>query len=143
MAMGPVGDLEMLKEVTRQADILFVAVGSPELVRRDWVKPGAVVVDIGINVVPYDATRGAARVPTRGKVDVQVVGDVDFDAVASVASAITPVPGGIGPMTIAALLENTFVSYLRARKRERQGTPASPTAAAEGGGGAVAEGAGP
>ena len=127
MAMGPFGDPETLKSVTREADLLFVAVGSPELVRRDWVKPGAVVVDIGINVVPYDAARGAARVPTRGEVDVQVVGDVDFDAVAPVASAITPVPGGIGPMTIAALLDNTFASYLRARKcpppPSRRGAP--------------------
>jgi len=114
---GGFADAETLKSVTREADLLFVAVGSPELVRRDWVKPGAVVVDIGINVVPYDAARGAARVPTRGEVDVQVVGDVDFDAVAPVASAITPVPGGIGPMTIAALLDNTFASYLRASRQ--------------------------
>ena len=115
---GGFADAETLKSVTREADLLFVAVGSPELVRRDWVKPGAVVVDIGINVVPYDAARGAARVPTRGEVDVQVVGDVDFDAVAPVASAITPVPGGIGPMTIAALLDNTFASYLRASRQK-------------------------
>ncbi|PZQ88620.1 MAG: bifunctional methylenetetrahydrofolate dehydrogenase/methenyltetrahydrofolate cyclohydrolase [Leifsonia xyli] len=80
----------------RRADILVVAAGSPRLVRKDWVKPGAVVIDVGINRV---AENGATR----------LIGDVDFDAVRAVAAAITPVPGGVGPMTVAALMENTLL----------------------------------
>lgn len=74
----------------RAADILIAAVGRPKLVKRDWVKPGAVVIDVGIN-----------------RVDGKIVGDVDFDEVIDVAGAITPVPGGVGPMTIAMLMKNT------------------------------------
>ena len=81
-----------LPSITRQADILIVAAGRPGLVTADGVKPGAVVVDVGIN-----------------RVDDQLVGDVDFDSISEVASAITPVPGGVGPMTIASLLLNTVV----------------------------------
>ena len=77
--------------ITRQADILVAAVGIAEFVKADMVKPGAVVIDVGIN-----------------RVDDRLVGDVDYDAVAEVASAITPVPGGVGPMTIAMLLKNTL-----------------------------------
>lgn len=73
-----------------QADILVVAVGRPKLVKREWVKPGAVVIDVGIN-----------------RVEGKIVGDVDFDEVKEVAGAITPVPGGVGPMTIAMLMKNT------------------------------------
>jgi methylenetetrahydrofolate dehydrogenase (NADP+)/methenyltetrahydrofolate cyclohydrolase len=87
-----------LPSITRQADILIVAIGKPGFVTRDMVKPGAVVVDIGINRVT-DASH------PRGY---RVVGDVDFEAVAEVASAITPVPGGVGKMTIAMLLSNTL-----------------------------------
>lgn len=79
-----------IEEECRQADILIVAVGRPKLVKKDWVKPGAVVIDVGIN-----------------RVDGQIVGDVDFDEVKEVAGAITPVPGGVGPMTIAMLMKNT------------------------------------
>ncbi|ACK86418.1 bifunctional methylenetetrahydrofolate dehydrogenase/methenyltetrahydrofolate cyclohydrolase FolD [Methylorubrum extorquens] len=78
----------------RSADILVVAAGSPGLVRRDWVKPGAVVIDVGINRIPVSS-------------GYRLVGDVDFEGVQYVASAITPVPGGVGPMTVAALMENT------------------------------------
>ena len=78
----------------RRADIVVVAVGKPELVKKDWIKPGAVVVDVGINRVERD-----------GKT--KLLGDVDYAAVSQVASAITPVPGGVGPMTIACLLRNT------------------------------------
>jgi methylenetetrahydrofolate dehydrogenase (NADP+) / methenyltetrahydrofolate cyclohydrolase len=84
-----------LPAVSRRADVLFVAVGRPEMVRRDWVKPGATVIDVGINRVPEPG--GTSR----------TVGDVAFAEVCEVAGAITPVPGGVGPMTIACLLANT------------------------------------
>lgn len=82
-------------ELARQADILVVAVGKPGLVQASWVRPGAVVIDVGINRV------------TLGNGQSVLIGDVDFPAVAEVAGAITPVPGGVGPMTIACLLGNT------------------------------------
>jgi 5,10-methylene-tetrahydrofolate dehydrogenase/methenyl tetrahydrofolate cyclohydrolase len=87
-----------LPEIIRKADILVAAVGRPEMVKGDWVKPGAVVIDVGINHVD-DASR------PRGY---RIVGDVAYDEVSQVASAITPVPGGVGPMTIAMLLKNTL-----------------------------------
>jgi methylenetetrahydrofolate dehydrogenase (NADP+) / methenyltetrahydrofolate cyclohydrolase len=86
-----------LGEVTRLAEILIVAVGWPDTVTADMVRPGAVVIDVGVNRVDDDATEKGYR----------LVGDVDFDGVKEVASAITPVPGGVGPMTIAMLLSNT------------------------------------
>lgn len=86
-----------LPEVTKQADILVAAVGRPEMVRGDWVKPGAVIIDVGVNRVE-DASR---------KRGYRLVGDVAFDEVKEVAGALTPVPGGVGPMTIAMLLRNT------------------------------------
>jgi methylenetetrahydrofolate dehydrogenase (NADP+)/methenyltetrahydrofolate cyclohydrolase len=82
-----------LSELTRQADILVAAVGQPQLITADMVRPGAVVVDVGIN-----------------RVGDRLVGDVDFDAVSQVASHITPVPGGVGPLTIAMLLRNTLTA---------------------------------
>jgi methylenetetrahydrofolate dehydrogenase (NADP+)/methenyltetrahydrofolate cyclohydrolase len=85
-----------LPAVCRHADLLFAAVGRPEMVRRDWVKPGAVVIDVGINRVA--GADGKAR----------IVGDVAFAEVVQVAGAISPVPGGVGPMTIACLLANTM-----------------------------------
>jgi methylenetetrahydrofolate dehydrogenase (NADP+) / methenyltetrahydrofolate cyclohydrolase len=85
-----------LPAVCRRADLLFAAVGRPEMVRRDWVKPGAVVIDVGINRVA-----GADGKP-------RIVGDVAFAEVVQVAGAVTPVPGGVGPMTIACLLANTM-----------------------------------
>src|SRR5207244_8079873 len=78
--------------LTRQADIIVVAIGQAHFLKADMVRPGAVVVDVGINRLP----------------DGKLVGDVDFDAVKEVASAITPVPGGVGPMTITMLLYNTL-----------------------------------
>ena len=90
-------ELRDLPSIARTADILVVAVGHAELVKGSWVKPGAIVIDVGINVV--------------GSVDTgeyHVVGDVAYAEVAEVASAITPVPGGVGPMTIAAVLQNTI-----------------------------------
>lgn len=87
-----------LPEVCRQADILLAAVGRPEMVKRDWVRPGAFVIDVGINRVEDRANKSGYR----------LVGDVAFDEVKEVAGAITPVPGGVGPMTIAMLLKNTL-----------------------------------
>ena len=85
-----------LADHVRRADLVMVAVGRPEFVRGDWIKPGAIVIDVGINRVP--GPDGKSR----------LVGDVAFDEAAKVARAITPVPGGVGPMTIAGLLRNTL-----------------------------------
>lgn len=90
---------ENLKEICRSADILVAAMGNPHFIKADMVKKGAVVVDVGINRIG----------PGKGS----IVGDVDFDAVAPLCSYITPVPGGVGPMTIAMLLSNTLLSYQR------------------------------
>ncbi len=87
----------------RQADILVAAVGRARMVRGDWIKPGATVIDVGINRIPSD--NGKTR----------LVGDVDFDEALEVAGAITPVPGGVGPMTVACLLRNTLVAACRQR----------------------------
>jgi 5,10-methylene-tetrahydrofolate dehydrogenase/methenyl tetrahydrofolate cyclohydrolase len=92
-----------LPATCRRADILIAAVGRPEMVKADWVKPGAAVIDVGINRVDD---------PTR-KRGYRLVGDVDFEAVKEVVGYITPVPGGVGPMTIAMLLRNTLVSAKR------------------------------
>lgn len=91
-----------LPSVVRRAELVVAAVGRPELVRADWVRPGATVIDVGINRLP----------------DGRIVGDVATDEVAEVAAAITPVPGGVGPLTIAMLMENTFRASAR-----RQGLP--------------------
>jgi len=91
-----------LPAVVRRADIVVAAVGRPEMVRGDWIKPGATVIDVGINRVP-----GAEAGKTR------LVGDVDYASAGAVAGAITPVPGGVGPMTIAVLLHNTLVAAHR------------------------------
>jgi methylenetetrahydrofolate dehydrogenase (NADP+)/methenyltetrahydrofolate cyclohydrolase len=90
-----------LPSLTRQADILIPAVGRPQIITQDMVKPGAVVVDVGINRIVNEEGKG------------RLVGDVDFTSVAEVAQYITPVPGGVGPMTVAMLLNNTFLSYQR------------------------------
>ncbi|MFO6430961.1 bifunctional methylenetetrahydrofolate dehydrogenase/methenyltetrahydrofolate cyclohydrolase FolD [Erythrobacter sp. W302b] len=89
-----------LAEVVRRADIVVAAVGRPEMVQADWIKPGATVIDVGINRLP----------PTDEKPKGRLVGDVAFAEVSAVAGAITPVPGGVGPMTIAVLLRNTLVA---------------------------------
>ena len=93
-----------LPAVCRTADILVAAVGIPEMVKGDWVKPGACVIDVGINRI--DA-------PERGTSKTRLVGDVDFTAASEVAAHITPVPGGVGPMTIACLLRNTLTAFCR------------------------------
>jgi methylenetetrahydrofolate dehydrogenase (NADP+)/methenyltetrahydrofolate cyclohydrolase len=90
-------------EICRRADILVAAIGHPALVTADWIKPGAMVIDVGINRV--DGPDGRSR----------LVGDVDFAAVRPIAGAITPVPGGVGPMTIACLLRNTLLAACRRR----------------------------
>ncbi len=91
-----------LPEIARSADILIAAVGRPKLVTADWVKPQAVVIDVGINRITDES--GQSR----------LVGDVDFDSVREVAEFITPVPGGVGAMTVAMLLHNTVLSYTKA-----------------------------
>ena len=95
----------------RRADILIAAVGSPALVKGDWIRPGAVVIDVGVNRVDD---------PTREK-GYRLVGDVDFEAACEVASAITPVPGGVGPLTVAMLLKNTL--ELAVRRSAKSGRP--------------------
>ena len=92
-----------LPGVCRQADILVAAVGRPEMIRGDWIKPGAVVIDVGINRLAPTVEGG------KGK----IVGDVAFEEAKTVAGAITPVPGGVGPMTIACLLNNTLIAARR------------------------------
>ena len=92
-----------LASVVRRADIVVAAVGRPEMIRKDWLKEGATVIDVGINRLP----------PEPGAEKGRLVGDVAFDEAAEVASAITPVPGGVGPMTIAVLLRNTLVAAYR------------------------------
>ncbi|MCP8896837.1 bifunctional methylenetetrahydrofolate dehydrogenase/methenyltetrahydrofolate cyclohydrolase FolD [Shinella daejeonensis] len=93
-----------LPSVCRNADILVAAVGRPEMVKADWVKPGATVIDVGINRVPA---------PDKGEGKSRLVGDVAFEECAKVAGAITPVPGGVGPMTIAMLMANTVIAACR------------------------------
>ena len=85
-----------LAKVCRQADLLFAAVGKPEMVKADWIKPGATVIDVGINRIPGANGKG------------KLVGDVDYEGALNVAGAITPVPGGVGQMTVACLLVNTL-----------------------------------
>ncbi|MGR3801920.1 MAG: bifunctional methylenetetrahydrofolate dehydrogenase/methenyltetrahydrofolate cyclohydrolase FolD [Marinibacterium profundimaris] len=93
-----------LPEVVKRADIVVAAVGRPQMVTGDWIKPGASVIDVGINRI--DA-------PEKGEGKTRLVGDCDYDSCAAVAGAITPVPGGVGPMTIACLLANTVTACAR------------------------------
>ncbi|ASV83643.1 tetrahydrofolate dehydrogenase/cyclohydrolase, catalytic domain protein [Ochrobactrum quorumnocens] len=93
-----------LPAIARTADILVAAVGRPQMVKGDWVKPGATVIDVGINRIPA---------PEKGEGKTRLVGDVDFADAEKVASAITPVPGGVGPMTIAMLMANTLTAACR------------------------------
>jgi methylenetetrahydrofolate dehydrogenase (NADP+)/methenyltetrahydrofolate cyclohydrolase len=98
-----------LAAVCRQADIVIAAVGKPELVRGDWIRPGAAVIDVGINRVPADG----------GKT--KLIGDVHYASAAAVAGVITPVPGGVGPMTIACLLQNTLTAACYREKIDPKG----------------------
>jgi methylenetetrahydrofolate dehydrogenase (NADP+)/methenyltetrahydrofolate cyclohydrolase len=107
MRKGPGGDATVcvchsrsadLPGIVRQADIIVAAIGQPKFVKGDWVKPGATIIDVGINRIDDPSTKTGKR----------LVGDVDFEAAKDVAGAITPVPGGVGPMTIAMLMVNTL-----------------------------------
>ncbi len=93
-----------LADECRRADILVAAVGRERMIKGDWVKPGAVVIDVGITRIPA---------PERGEGKTRLVGDVDFESASEIAGSITPVPGGVGPMTIACLLRNTVVAACR------------------------------
>ncbi len=114
----PEGDLDAIMRTTRLADILVVAVGSAKLVDSRWIKPGAIVLDVGINALPgierealdADPTGNKPLYETLLRQHSHVVGDVDFDDVLGKAAWITPVPGGLGPMTVAALIRNTISS---------------------------------
>jgi methylenetetrahydrofolate dehydrogenase (NADP+)/methenyltetrahydrofolate cyclohydrolase len=97
-----------LSAVVRAAEIVVSAVGRAEMVKGDWIKPGATIIDVGINRLEPSGRGEKGR----------LVGDVDFESASKVAGAITPVPGGVGPMTIACLIRNTFVSAAR-----REGFP--------------------
>ena len=94
-----------IEALCRTADILVAAVGRPEMIQGSWVKPGATIIDVGINRIPA---------PEKGEGKTRLVGDCHFDSCAEVAGAITPVPGGVGPMTIACLLANTVTACCRA-----------------------------
>ena len=96
-----------LPAVCREADILVAAVGRPRMIRGDWIKPGAVVIDVGINRVPFDNPEKAAQGKTK------IVGDVNYKEAVEVAGWITPAPGGVGPMTVAVLLQNTVTAARR------------------------------
>ena len=98
-----------LREVVGRADILVAAVGRPQMIPGDWVRKGAIVVDVGINRVPGEGVDAQGRPKSR------LVGDVDYAGAATRAAAITPVPGGVGPMTIAMLMSNTFTAASRLR----------------------------
>ena len=96
-----------LAAVVRAADLVVAAVGRPEMVKGDWIKPGAIVIDVGINRIPGEGLNA------QGKPKTKLVGDVDYAGAAKHAAAITPVPGGVGPMTIAMLMSNTLRSAER------------------------------
>ena len=91
-----------LASVCKQADILVAAVGQPKMIKGDWIKNDAIVIDVGINRIQYEQN---------GEIKTKLIGDVDYDEVEKKASAITPVPGGVGPMTIACLLRNTTIAF--------------------------------
>jgi len=101
-----------LPALCRTADIVVAAVGRPQMVKGDWIRPGATVIDVGMNRIPA---------PERGEGKTRLVGDVDFEAAEKVAAAITPVPGGVGPMTIAMLMANACVAAHRAAGRTPPG----------------------
>lgn len=98
-----------LDEICRQADIIVAAVGIPQMVKKSWVKPGATIIDCGINVIPDASKKSGTR----------LVGDVDFEDCKDTAGAITPVPGGVGPMTVAMLLSNTVEAAFRSVSEQK------------------------
>ena len=98
-----------IAEICKQADILIAAVGRPEIVTANWIKPGATIIDVGINRV---------SAPEKGANKTRIVGDIHFESCLPIAGAITPVPGGVGPMTIACLLANTVTAFCRINNLE-------------------------
>nr|MBT6353962.1 bifunctional methylenetetrahydrofolate dehydrogenase/methenyltetrahydrofolate cyclohydrolase [Pelagibacteraceae bacterium] len=96
-----------IEEVCKKADIIVAAVGRPRMIKENWVKKDAIVIDVGINRIEVDID---------GEIKNRLVGDVDFNAVSKNAAAITPVPGGVGPMTIACLLRNTMIAFKNSYK---------------------------
>jgi len=96
-----------IEDICRKADIIIAAVGKPKMVKGDWIKKGAIVIDVGINRIEVEVERVIKN---------KLVGDVDFDEASKNASAITPVPGGVGPMTIACLLRNTTIAFKNKNK---------------------------
>lgn len=98
-----------IADICKQADILVAAIGRPEMIKGDWIKPKAVIIDVGINRI---------AAPEKGENKTRIVGDVDFASCDSIAEAITPVPGGVGPMTIACLLANTVTAFCRKNNLE-------------------------
>ena len=96
-----------IEDICRKADIIIAAVGKPKMVKGDWIKKGAIVIDVGINRIEVEVER---------EIKNKLVGDVDFDEASKNASAITPVPGGVGPMTIACLLRNTTIAFKNKNK---------------------------
>lgn len=104
-----------LQEILKLADVVVVAIGQPEYIKGDWLKPGAVVIDVGINYVPDSSKKSGYR----------LVGDVDFSSASETASQITPVPGGVGPMTVAMLLQNVVDAAARAAERAKREAPSS------------------
>jgi len=96
-----------IEQHVRRADIVIAAVGRPQMVKGNWIKPGATVIDVGINDIP-DASK---------KRGYRLVGDVDYEEVRKVAGAITPVPGGVGPMTVITLMQSTLESFERHLKK--------------------------
>jgi methylenetetrahydrofolate dehydrogenase (NADP+)/methenyltetrahydrofolate cyclohydrolase len=97
-----------LPGLCRRADVLIAAIGKPEMIKGEWVKRGSIVIDVGINRIPA---------PEKGEGQTRLVGDVAFDEAREIAGSITPVPGGVGPMTIACLLENTLDAARRRAAR--------------------------
>jgi len=98
-----------MKDIVANANIVFAAVGKPKMITKDWIKPGAVCIDVGINSVPDPSKPSGSK----------LVGDIDFDGVVQVASKITPVPGGVGPMTVAMLLRNTVESAKKVQSKQK------------------------
>ena len=96
-----------LSETCKKADIVVAAVGRPKMIKGEWIKKGAIVIDVGINRIETEIN---------GEIKNKLVGDVDYDEAEKFASAITPVPGGVGPMTIACLLRNTSIAFKNSKK---------------------------
>ncbi len=102
-----------LEEKVKAADVLFAAVGRPQIIKGEWIKPGAIVIDVGINRIPVLDENGEPVLKENGKKKMRTVGDVEFEVARERAAKITPVPGGVGPMTTAILMRNTLEAAKR------------------------------